>query len=43
MRLFEKRFELLPIVFDKSFQNNLDKITSANSPLYLESTDNIEP
>ena len=43
MRLFEKRFELLPIVFDKSFQNNLDKILSANSPLYLESTDNKEP
>ncbi len=36
MRLFEKRFELLPIVFDKSFQNSLDKVLSANSPLQLQ-------
>ena len=33
MRLFEKRFELLPIIFDKSFQSSLDNIFSANSPL----------
>tara|TARA_Y100000589_G_C27121639_1_gene616726 strand:- start:836 stop:1450 length:615 start_codon:yes stop_codon:yes gene_type:complete len=40
MRLFEKRFELLPIVFDKSFQNSLDKVLSAHSPLQLQTNTN---
>ncbi len=40
MRLFEKRFELLPIIFDKSFQIDLDNILSANSPLYLRTSNN---